>query len=62
MDAVSKVYDLSEVAQYLQDCLDIQEDTAVYFRIEEDGELAIVTTLDTDGGETEGKGFTEIKL
>lgn len=57
----SKPYSLKEIADYLQACQEEpQKDTAVYFTIKDGGELTITTYNDTQAGEIEGSGFTEL--
>lgn len=58
----SKLYSLKEIADYLQNCMEEpQNDTAVYFTIQDGGELEITTSNKDRAGEIEASGFTELQ-
>lgn len=56
----SKRYDLKEIIDYLQDCIEApQFDTRVSFTIREGGDLYITTSNEVLDGDIEASGFTE---
>ena len=58
----SKLYSLKEIADYLQNCMEEpQKDTAVFFTIQDGGELVITTSNEDIAGEIEASGFTELQ-
>lgn len=58
----SKLYSLKEIADYLQNCTEEpQKDTAVFFTIQDGGELVITTSNEDTAGEIEASGFTELQ-